>query len=305
MSLTTCRECGTAVPDGAPACPNCGAVIVAPVPVVAQRPLPPRPPPPPPRPWWRSAAEWTVLVAVCVLIGTFLYRHFNTVAQQATEKEEVEREREHLLRVAVWAQDTTGNAPVPESASRPVPTSARAKRIWVVSRISVDANLWRREILKRHGVKSDRLPAVWVTGRYQANARAHPEVGRYLEGRAAAIVEIEKAAGAWVEERILALSRESGLPAREIRQFYRSDYVLMSPGELPLAQALLDMHRHLVRIDPRVHHMGGNELRFEREEDLRRFQQLEEAMRDAQVAAARERQKKGATDARALTRALQ
>ncbi len=303
MSLTPCRECGTAVPDGSPACPNCGAV--APVPVVAHRPLPPRPPPPPPRPWWRSAAEWTVLVAVCVLIGTFLYRHFNTVAQQATEEEEVKREMEHLVRVGVWAQDTTGNAPVPESAGRPVPTSARAKRIWVVSRISVDATLWRNAILKRHGVRSNRLPAAWVTGEYQANARAHPEVGMQLEGRIAAIREIEKAAGGWVEERILAVSRESGLPAGEIRQFFRSDYVQMSPGELPLAQALLDMHRHLVRIDPRVHHEGGNELRFEREEDVRRFLQLEKAMRDAQVAAARARQAKGAADARALRSAFQ
>ena len=303
MSLTACPECGTAVPDGSLACPSCGAGI-APAAVAAHRTLPPRPPPPPPRPWWRSAAEWAVLVAVCVLVGTFLYRQFNTVAQHATEKEEVKREAEHLLKVAVWAQDTTGNAPVPESAGRPVPTSARAKRIWVVSRISVDATLWRRQILKRHGVKSDRLPAAWVTGRYQANARAHPEVGRYLEGRIAAIVEIETAAGAWVEERILALSRESGLPAREIRQFFRSDYVHMSPGELPRAQAMLDMHRHLVRIDPRVHHEGGNELRFEREEDVRRFQQLEEAVNNAGVAAARAMKTKGAADARALTRAL-
>jgi len=304
MSLAPCRECGTTVPEGSPACPSCGAVV-APAPVVAHRPLPPRPPPPPPRPWWRSAAEWTVLVAVCVLVGTFLYRQFNTAAQHATEEEEVKREMEHLNRVAVWAQDTTGYAPAPESAGRPVPTSARAKRIWVVNRISVDVTLWRREIMKRHGVKSHGLPPGWLTVRYRANARAHPEVARDLEGRIAASVEIETAAGAWVEKRIVALSRESGLPAREIRQFYRSDLVHMSPGEVPMAQAMLAMHRFLVSIDPRVHHDGENEMRFDREEDLRRFVQLQEEVRDASFAAARVRQAKGATDARALTRAFQ
>jgi hypothetical protein len=78
----------------------------------------------------------------------------------------------------------------------------------------------------------------------------------------------------------------------------------MAPGEMRLSEALLELHRHLVRIDPRVRHAGGTELRFEREQDVRRLQELAAAARDASAAAAQGRQTKLATEAAALSRVI-
>ena len=298
MTLPPCRECGTTIPDGAPACPNCGAAIAA------YRPLPPRPPEKPGRPAWRSALEWGVLVAVCVLAGTFFYRLSNEADQRATEKEEMVREVGHLAKVSVWEKDTSGKVPVPESAGRPAPTSHRAKRLWVVTRIAVDGPLWRREVLARHGLKDHTPPPVFGTPRYHGNASAYPEVGKYLAGRAAAIAEIEKTADAWTEKYIAELARESGLPAREIRGIIPPGVVRMAPGEVQLSEALLDLHRHLVRIDPRVHHAGGNELRFEREEDARRLGELQDTVNKAVAAVERARATKQATESAAVARVV-
>ncbi|HLL84459.1 MAG TPA: hypothetical protein VK420_17475, partial [Longimicrobium sp.] len=183
------------------------------IPVALHRPLPPRPPPEPPRPRWRTAVDWTILLAVCALVGAFFYRLSVNADRAATEKAEMAREIEHLIDLDAWAQDTSGNARLPESANRPVPTSPRAKRMWVVSKMTVDGTVWRKEVMKRHGLEREKMIAAWETGQYQANARAHPEVGRHVEARLAALVEMEKTAAAWTDERIAALARESGLPA--------------------------------------------------------------------------------------------
>lgn len=303
MSPTPCRECGTDVPAGSHACPKCGAAV-APVPVAAPRPLPPRPPAQPERPRWRSAVDWGILVAVCLVVGTFFFRLSRDADRAGTEKKEVAREREHLLAVSAWTQDTSSTRPPPESAGRPVPTSAAAKRMWVLGRMVVDGSVWRQEIMKRHGVKGDNPPAAWTTSEYLGNARAYPEVARYVEGRVAAIAEIEKTAAAWTEERVSALARESGMPAAEIRAIFPSDYVREAPGEARLADALLAMHRHMVRVDPRVHHAGGNELRWQSEDDLRRFQDLLTKLNDAVTTAAQARNAKTAAEAAAISRLI-
>lgn len=300
MSPTACRECGAALPDGSHACAACGAGM-PPVPVAPHRPLPPRPPPEKERPWWRTAIDWLILAFVCAIVGGLAYALSADADARATEKKEVAREADHLLKVGVWAQDTTSSAPAPKSG--PVPTSARAKRIWVVSRMIVDGSLWRMEIMKRHGLSSQYIPATWGTPRYWANASAYPEVGRFVEGRVAAVAEIEKNAAAWTEGRTVALARESGLPAAEIRKIFPSDYVREASGEAYLADALLKLHRHLVRIDPRVR-LEGSELFFEREEDLRRLEELQAAVRKAAAEAERARQSKLAAEQAALTRVL-
>ena len=274
-------------------------------PLPVQRPLPPRPAPKPERPWWRTAVDWAVLVAVCAVVGTFFYRLSTNTDRAVTEKEEVAREIEHLIDLRVWGQDTTGQAPPPASAARPVPTTTRAKRIWVLSRMTVDGTLWTREVMKRHGLASEKLIAAWSTGQYQANARAHPEVGKHLEARLAAITEIDKTAAAWTEEHIAALARESGLPASEIRDIVPPEAVHPAPGAVRLAEALLDLHRHLVRIDPRVEYAGGRELRFQREEDLRRFQELIRAANEAAVALDQARQAKAAAHGAAFNRVIE
>jgi hypothetical protein len=249
--------------------------------------------------------DWAVLVAVCAVVGTFFYRLSTNTDRAVTEKEEVAREIEHLIDLRVWGQDTTGQAPPPASAARPVPTTTRAKRIWVLSRMTVDGTLWTREVMKRHGLASEKLIAAWSTGQYQANARAHPEVGKHLEARLAAITEIDKTAAAWTEEHIAALARESGLPDSEIRDIVPPEAVHPAPGAVRLAEALLDLHRHLVRIDPRVEYAGGRELRFQREEDLRRFQELIRAANEAAVALDQARQAKAAAHAAAFNRVIE
>lgn len=303
MSLTACRECGADLPEGSVACPKCGAGMPA-LPVAVHRPLPPRPPPPPPRPWWRTAVDWAILVAVCAVVGTFFHRLYANSARAATEKAEVAREMEHLIDLDAWERDTTRNARLPESVNRPVPTSPRAKRIWVVSKMTVDGTVWRREVMKRHGLEREKMIAAWETGQYQANARAHPQVGKHLQARLAAVTEIEKTAAAWTEERIAALARESGLPASEIRDIVPPKPVHPVPGEVRLAEVMLELHRHLVRIDPRVSYAGGDQLLFQSKEDVRRFQELTRAAREALNAVVRGRQAKAAAQAAAFNRVM-
>jgi hypothetical protein len=309
MALTVCGECGTVVPAPAHACPKCGAAM-APVPYAAPRPEP-RPPQAPERPWWRTparwgtAAGWVVVIAGFALFGSFLFRLSTEVDQRSTEETEVAREREHMLKVEAWARDTSFDALVPESAGRPVPTSNRAKRMWVISRMLVDGSVWRLEIMKRHGLAGDHVPAAWGTPRYYANARAFPEVKAYVENRVAAIAEIEKTSAAWMEGRIVALARESGLPADEIRELLPRDLVGLAPDEVTLSEAMLQMHRHLVRIDPRVHGAGGNELRFEREDDVRSLQALETELNEVSASVEQGRARKLALDRNALLRAIQ
>ena len=306
MTLTSCRDCGAVLPAHAHACPSCGA-STAPA-ALAYRPAPPRPPEPE-RPWWRTgagwgtAAGWAAVVAVCVLAGLFVFRLSGEADRKAAAEAEEAREVEHMLEVDAWTRDTSFNAAVPGGARRPVPTSDAAKRMWVMSRMLVDRRVREREVEERHGVRNRRLPEAWETPRYQANARSYPEVGRYLEGRAAAFAEIENTSAAWMEERIAALARESGLPAPEIRDLLPRGFAGAAPGEERTIAALLEMHRHLVRVDPRVRSAGGNLLTSEREDDLRRLHALEVKIEEAAAARIQGKTRKSAEDVAAMVRA--
>jgi len=280
MVLTSCRECGTAVPANSHVCPKCGASM-APVSYAAYRPTPPRPPEEPERHRWLTAAGWAVLAAMCVLVAFFIFRARAEGRRQATEEAEVAREQEHMRQVIAWMGDTVATAPVPGGARRPAPTSDAAKRLWVVSRMLEDQWVWRRGILERHGASAYRPPRGWDTAPYRADARSFPEVAKYLEGHLAAMMEIERSAPAWTEEHAAALARESGISAREIRDLFSRDFEGVAWDEKALAEARLALHRHCVRVDPRVKHAGGNRMLYEREGDLRRTQELETAVNDA------------------------
>jgi|GEM_PF-2397378 len=306
MALTACRDCGTILPPHAHACPNCGATT-APA-ALAYRPAPPRPPEPE-RPWWRTgagwgtAAGWAAVVALCLFAGLFVYRLSGEADQKAAAEAEEAREVEHMLAVDAWTRDTTFNAAVPGGARRPVPTSDVAKRMWVMSRMLVDRRVREREIEERHGVRNRRLPEAFETPRYQANARSYPEVGRYLEGRAAAFAEIEKTSAAWTEERISALARESGVPAAEIRELLPPGFAGLAPGEERVMAAMLELHRHVVRADPRLESAGGNMLRAEREEDLRRIHELAGKVQEAAFVRIQGKKRKSDEDVAAMVRA--
>jgi hypothetical protein len=307
MALTACRECGTAVPAHSHACPQCAAEIT---PVVAQayRPPPPRPQEPERPAWktaagWRTAAAWVVLLAGVTLAVLIFLRWSGEVDQAAVEKDEMAREVEHMGNVLAWVRDTSASAAAPDSAGRPVPTSDRAKRVWAINRMLVDRTTWEREVMKRHGVGS--TPAAWLSPPYQANARDYPQVGRYLERRAAAMAEVDTASAGWMEARTAALARETGMPAGDIRGLFPPDFARPAEGEVQLAAAMLELHRSLVRMDPRVRHAGGDELRFEREEDVRRLQEMEARLGDASNAANRGRQGKINREIAALNRWIQ
>lgn len=309
MSLTACRECGTAVPANAHACPKCGASL-APVSYAAYRPAP-RPPAPPERPWWRTAsgwgnaAGWMVIAGACVLFGLFAVRASAAGDRREVEEAEMAREEEHMRRVNAWVQDTLATATLSDSAGRPVPTSARARRMWVTSRMRVERRVWEREIMERHGVKRSMSLDEWLTPRYQADAREYPAVGRYVEGRVAAIAEIEKTFPAWMEARTAALARESGMPAAEIRGLFPPDFGATAMDEARLAGVMLEFHRHFVRVDPRVHHAGGKNLRFEREDDVRAGSALVKTLNDAIAASDRTRESRLAREQAALARAIE
>lgn len=250
----------------------------APVAAYQPQPAPPRPPGQPERPWWRTgrgwgaAAGWVLVAAVFGFGGSFLYKWSGAVDQGAKEEAELARERDHTMVVDAWLGDSSASAPPPDSS--PVPTSTRAKRLWVANRLIVDRALWGRAVMRRHGITGYKQPAVWTSAAFQANARNYPDVAAFVNGRAAALAELEKASDAWMAERTAALARQSGLPAEEIRALMPGDFARHLPEELRLMEAMQQLHRHLVRVDPRVRHAGGNQLLFERDDDARRFQEL-------------------------------
>jgi hypothetical protein len=255
-----------------------------------------------------TAAGWAVIVAVLAFIAVSFVRGSAEAGRRATETAEVAREQEHMRTVLAWVRDTSASTPAPGSAGRPLPTSDRAKRVWVISRMLEDRAVWERGVMQRHGVRGDRSPASWGTTRYAAyvaNARAYPEVGAYLEGRAAAIEEIEKASAAWVEERTAALARESGIAAGEIRDIFPPDFTGGALDQARLVDAMLEMHRHLVRVDPRVHHAGANRQRWDREDDADRFEELLEKQNDAIAASRQARERRLAMERAALSRAIE
>jgi hypothetical protein len=282
---------------------------MAPVPHAVYRPAPPRPPEPE-RPWWRtvggwgSAAGWAVIVGLGVLIAVAFVRGSVEGGRRRTEKAEMAREEEHMRKVFVWMQDSTW-ALNPDSVRRPVPTTAGAKRIWAISQMLVDRRAWERQVMERHGVSGDTTPAVIGTARYQANARDYPQVGTYLEGRAAAIAEIEKTSAAWVQERMAALARESGLPAREVRDLFPDDFGGRAVDDARHVNAMLEIHRHYVRVDPRVRPAGGEMLSWQREDDARHAHELAARANAAAADATQARERRIASERAAFSRVVQ
>lgn len=311
MPLTACRECGAAIPAHSHACPRCGARkgsaapagpvppagSVPPVAPAAYRP-PPRRPQEPERSRWRTAAGWATVVALFAFLGLFVFRLSREADQRALEKDEVAREAEHLRQVSAWMQDTTSTAP--ETADWPVPASARARRMWVINRMLVDRLVWELEVQARHGVKGSSAPAAWATPPYWANARSYPEVGAYVEGRVAALAEIDKTAAAWMEARTAVLARESGMPIGEVRAIFPPDFARAALDEARLADAMLKGHRQAVRMDPRVDHGGGDQLLWDRKEDVDRFKELVNELNAATVHFRQAKARRHATEVAAL-----
>jgi hypothetical protein len=277
MALNACRQCGAVMPAHAHACPKCGAVV-APA-AMAYRPPPPRPPQEPDGFPWRTAAGWVLLLAVLAVCGIFFYRVSAGIDQHTLAQEEVEREHQHVGTALAWVQDTLPTTPAPESG--PVPTTPVAKQMWVIRRMLVDRAVWEREIRARHGASGFNPPAPWTSVRYQANARSHPAIAKWVEGRVAAASEIRKASAAWIDERTAALARESGVPAAEIAAIFPRDHGGIPEAEAELANAMLEVHRHLVNTDPRVRPGEGNTLLYEREDDLHRFNELAQKLHEA------------------------
>lgn len=255
-----------------------------------------------------TAGGWAVIVAALALLAVTFVRGSVEAGRRATEKEEVAREETYMRRVNAWIGDTASTAPPPDTAGHPVPTSDRAKRMWVVSRMLVDRALWQREVMERHGGEDFDPPPAWEIRRYAAyvaNARGYPGVGTDLEGRAAAMAEIEKTSAAWMDARTAALARASGLPASRVRDLFPRDFAGVTPDEARYAQALLEMHRHLVRVDPRVHPAGGNRQRWENEDEVNRFDELLAKQNDAGKAVSRARVNRLAGERAALARAIE
>lgn len=306
MSLTTCRACGAAVSARSRACPACGASMApafaaAPPPAdapLAYAPLPPRPAPPPERPWWRTArgwlgaAGWVVVLAGCFFIARGIHRQYQGADRRAADVAEVTREKEHARKVFVWVQDTLATSLVAGSTGRPVPNNGRAKQLWAISRTLVDRWTWEREIVQRHGATDPNPPAVLETGEYQANARAHPRVGRYLEGRAAALAEMEAGSAAWVRGQMAALARETGMSADDLRGLFPPGFGSTAGDQAPHVNALLELHRHLVRVDPRVRSAGGDMLSWEREDEARRTRELAERVNAAAALSTQARERR-------------
>ncbi|HEX6039689.1 hypothetical protein [Longimicrobium sp.] len=274
-------------------------------------PLPPRPAPPPERPWWRTvggwlgAAGWVVVLAGLFFLCRGIYLQYRGADQRALQAAEVKREKEHARKVFVWVQDTLATTLVKGSAGRPAPTTEPAKRVWAVGRMLADRWTWERQILQRHGATAHNPPAAMETVDYQANARAHPAVGRYLESRAAAIAEIEKGSAAWVEEHMAALAREAGMPVEDVRGLFPPEFGSAAADAAPHADALLAFHRHLVRVDPWVRPGGGDDLLWQREDEAHRSSELAARVNAAAVQSARAREQRVLRERAAFSGLLQ
>jgi hypothetical protein len=282
MALTSCRECGSAVSDRAQACTRCGAPTAPSYPA-AYRLAPRISPKAEKRPAWATVAGWAAVLAGCALFALLLFRWSAEVDRRvATEEAEMKGEEEHMRKVIAWMQDTTGTVALPGGADRPAPTSDRAKRAWVVGRMLEDQWMWEQQMLAQHGANPQEPPRGWGTGHYQANARSYPNVGKYLEGRVAALAEIEELSAAWMEERTAALARESGMPAWEIQDMFSPEFGGSEWYEEEAAEASLAVHRHLVLVDPRVQYEARTDrLLFDREDEMRRADELEAKLRSA------------------------
>lgn len=221
-----------------------------------------------------------MLAAVGVLVAFFIFRASAAGKRRAVEQAEMTREQEHFGKVIAWLQDTSGTAASPDSGSRPVPTSAGAQRVWAASRMLADLAAREREVLRRHGVESQRPPAWWTPG-YVASARSYPQVGRYLEGHKAAVAELDASSAGWMRARAAALASASGMSVREILDLFPGDFSGMARVNAEEAAAMLAIHRHLVRVDPRVHPAPRNQQDWERESDLRRMEELVETLNAA------------------------
>ena len=297
MALNACRQCGTPMPAHSHACPKCGATV-APGPI-AYRPPPPRPPQEPEGSSWRTAAGWVLLLAVLAVCGIFFYRVSAGIDQHALAEEEVEREDEHVRRAVAWVQDTVPSE-VPESG--PVPTSDVAKRMWVIRRMLVDRAVWEREVMERHGVRRFSLPAAWNTVHFQANARAYPEVARYVDGLVAATKEIQATSPRWIGERTAALARESGVPESEIAYVFPRDGRGVPAEDARAADTMRKVHRHLVNMDPRVQPGGGDRILYERKEDMLRVIELTRELNEATESASEAREQRFASEFSAIPR---
>lgn len=300
MALTACRECGAAMPAYSHACPKCGATL-APGPI-AYRPSPPRPPQEPEGSPWRTAAGWVFLLAFLAVCGTFFYRVSSGIDQHALAEAEVEREHEHVGTALAWVQDTLPTTPAPESG--PVPTTPVAKRMWVIRRMEVARAVWEREIRARHGASGFNPPAPWPSVQYQGNARSHPALATWFEGRVAAASEIRQASAAWIDERTATLAKESGMPAAEIAAIFPRDHGGVPEAEAKLAEAMLEVHRHLVNTDPWVRPGEGHSLAYQREDDLRRYTELAQKQDEATESTNVARARRIATLVAALPRAI-
>jgi hypothetical protein len=243
-------------------------------------------------------------VTLGVLVAVAFVRGSAAAGQRKVETAEMAREEPHIRKVFVMMQDTLPNAPALDTAARPVPTSDRAKRVGVMSRMLVDRWAWEREVMGRHGVRGARPPRVMETAHYQATARAYPQVERDLEGRVAAIAEIEKTSAAWVQERTAALARESGLPAREISDLFPPGFGGMAPDDAGYVNALLEIHRHWVRVDPRVRPGGGDMLSWQSEDEARRARELAASVRTAAAESRQARERRLAQEVAAVNRLI-
>lgn len=305
MALTSCRACGAAVPAGSKTCPNCGAAM-APVPAAVYRPPMPRPPAAK-RPWWATLGNvvgWAVILGVLGLVVVAFIRGSAENGRRKVEHAEMARETPHVRTVFGMMQDTLPNAPSLDTTARPLPTTDRAKRVWVISRMLVDRWAWERQIMVRHGVTRHTVPSTMETAHYQANARDYPEVGRYLEGRVAAIAEIEKESAAWVEARTAALARESGVPASEIRALFPPTFGGQARDDARQLEALLEIHRHWVRVDPRVRPAGGDMLSWQNQEEMNRANELATEARSAGTFSAQVRQERLNAEKAAINRVI-
>jgi hypothetical protein len=267
---------------------------------MAYRPPPPRPPQEPEGSPWRTAAGWVLLLAVLTVCGIFFYRVSAGIDQHALAEAEMEREDEHVRRAVTWVQDTVPSE-VPESG--PVPTSDVAKRMWVIRRMLVDRTVWERQVMERHGARRFSLPAVWNTVHFQANARAYPEVAKYVDGLVAATEEIRATYPRWIGERTAALARESGVPESEIAYVFPRDGRDVPAEEARAADMMRKVHRHLVNMDPRVQPGGDDRIRYERKEDMLRVLELTREMNEASESASEAREQRFAIEFSAIPRA--
>jgi hypothetical protein len=170
-----------------------------------------------------------------------------------------------------------------------LPVDYVARLLWVDQTSLADFSDSSRALATRIGVNIDRLPDGWGSARYFANASSRPDIGKYWSDYDRYLSEIQLRYPTLMREivdRRLDIAGVEGSEREEYRQAFiagsqkNEKDVFKAVGDL--VRAAIRLHAFLVSTDDRISYDAASDLaRFDRQAELRRFNQLTDDLKAA------------------------